>query len=107
MHVEPGVTVDYGQYISQIAACGECHGEDLTGGIAEGAPKGPNLTQGGAFAAYREEDFITLMRTGVTPGGRTVSEEMPWMSYGKMTDDELKALYMYLQQLPPLPDAGS
>lgn len=107
LNVEPGVTVDYGHYISQIATCRECHGDDLAGGTSEGAPKGPNLTPGGAFAAYREEDFITLMRTGVTPGGRTVSEEMPWVNYGKMTDDELNALYMYLQQLPPLPDAGS
>jgi mono/diheme cytochrome c family protein len=99
--------VEYGEYIAQIAACRECHGNDLAGGTNQGAPIGPNLTPGGAFAAYREEDFLTVFHTGVTPGGRTLSEEMPWMNYGKMTDDELKALFMYLQSVPPLPNAGT
>jgi mono/diheme cytochrome c family protein len=104
---EAAVSVEYGEYISRIAACGECHGNDLAGGTTQGAPIGPNLTPGGAFAAYREEDFLKVMHTGVTPGGRTLSEEMPWMAYGKMTDDELKALFMYLQSLQPLPNAGT
>ena len=104
---EAEISVEYGGYISLIAACRECHGIDLAGGTSEGAPKGPNLTPGGAFAAYREEDFLKLMHTGVTPGGRTVSQEMPWMNYGKMTDDELKALFAYLQSIEPLPNAGS
>jgi mono/diheme cytochrome c family protein len=104
---EPAVTVEYGEYISRIAACRECHGNDLAGGTNQGAPVGPNLTPGGAFAAYREEDFLKLMHTGVTPGGRTVSEEMPWVNYGKMTDDELAALFLYLQSVEPLPNAGS
>lgn len=104
---EPGVTVEYGQYLVRVAACGECHGNDLAGGTNEGAPKGPNLTPGGAFAAYREEDFLKVFHTGVTPGGNVLSEEMPWENYGKMTDDELKAIFAYLQSLEPLPNAGS
>jgi mono/diheme cytochrome c family protein len=104
---EAAVSVAYGGYISLVAACRECHGNDLAGGTSEGAPKGPNLTPGGAFAAYREEDFLKLMHSGVTPGGRAVSEEMPWINYGKMTDDELKALFAYLQSVEPLPNAGS
>lgn len=101
------VSVEYGEYISRIAACRDCHGVDLAGGVDPGAPQGPNVTPGGAFAAYTEEHFLTMMRTGVTPGGRTLSEEMPWVNYGQMTDDELKALFMYLQSLEPLPNAGS
>jgi mono/diheme cytochrome c family protein len=104
---EAGVTLEYGQYLTRIAACGECHGNNLAGGSGEGAPAGPNLTPGGAFAAYREEDFLTVMHTGVTPGGRTLSEEMPWMGYGKMSDDELKAIFMYLKSLEPLPNANT
>lgn len=102
----PSVTAEYGEYLTNIAACRECHGNDLAGNISEGAPQGPNLTPGGAFAAYREEDFIKAMRTGVTPGGRTLSEEMPWVGYGKMTDEELKAIFTYLHSLEPLPNAG-
>lgn len=105
--VTPGVTVEYGEYISRIASCRDCHGVDLAGGADPNAPHGPNLTPGGAFAAYQESDFLTLMRTGATPGGRTVSEEMPWKEYGRMTDEELQALFQYLKSLPALPNAGS
>jgi mono/diheme cytochrome c family protein len=104
---EPAVTVEYGEYLSRIAACRDCHGDNLAGGTNQGAPIGPNLTPGGAFAAYREEDFLKALHTGVTPGGRTLSEEMPWMSYGKMTDDELKAIFAYLQSLESLPTNGT
>jgi mono/diheme cytochrome c family protein len=104
---EIAVSTEYGEYLTNVAACRECHGVDLAGGVNPGAPLGPNLTPGGAFAAYREEDFIKVMRTGVTPGGRTLSEEMPWEGYSDMTDDEFKALFQYLQSVEPLPNAGS
>jgi mono/diheme cytochrome c family protein len=104
---EAAVTVEYGEYIARIGSCGECHGGDLAGGTNPNAPIGPNITPGGAFAAYREEDFLNAMHTGVTPGGRTLSEEMPWINYGKMTDDELKALFMYRQSVEPKPNAGT
>ena len=100
----PAVSVEYGEYLSHIAACRECHGNNFAGGTSQGAPVGPNLTPGGELAAFREEDFLNMMRTGVTPGGATLSEEMPWINYGKMTDDELKALFVFLQSLAPLPN---
>jgi hypothetical protein len=28
---------------------------------------------------------------------------MPWKYLGQMTDDELRAVWIYLQSLPPLP----
>jgi hypothetical protein len=31
---------------------------------------------------------------------------MPWETFGQMTDDELKALWMYLQSLPAMPQGG-
>jgi len=43
------------------------------------------------------------MRTGVTPTGKQLdSELMPWKSMGQMSDDELKAIWLYLQTLPPV-----
>ena len=104
---EPSISVEYGEYLSYMGVCRDCHGTDLAGNFDPNAPTGPNITPGGAFAAYREEDFLTMMHTGVTPGGATLSDEMPWKNYGKMTDDELKALFMYLQSLPALPTAGT
>jgi len=97
----PGVTAEYGQYLAHI--CTECHGANLNG--APFGPPGqevltPNLTPGGELVAWTEQGFINTMRSGVTPSGRSLNEEMPWKSFGQMTDDELKALWMYLQSLP-------
>jgi mono/diheme cytochrome c family protein len=102
-----GVTVAYGEYLSHT--CTECHGANLNG--APFGPPGqevptPNLTRGGELAAWPEEGFIKTMRTGVTPFGRNLIEEMPWKYYGQMTDDELKAVWAYLQSLPALPQGG-
>lgn len=100
---EPGVTEEYGEYLSLVSACRECHGVNLAGGENPNVPMGPNITPGGPFAAYTEADFIHLMRTGETPGSRTVSEEMPWIEYQHMTDEELQAVFMYLQTLEAQP----
>jgi mono/diheme cytochrome c family protein len=104
---QAGVTVAYGQYLTRT--CTECHGPDLNG--APFGPPGqevpsPNLTQGGELADWSEGDFITALRTGVTPTGHKLSEEMPWKNFGQMTDDELKAVWMYLQSLPALGQGG-
>ncbi len=42
------------------------------------------------------------MHSGVTPSGKVLSEDMPWKAYGKMTDEDLKAIWLYLQSLPAL-----
>jgi mono/diheme cytochrome c family protein len=103
---EPGVTVAYGEYLSHT--CTECHGENFNG--APFGPPGeeiftPNLTPGGELAFWSEQEFITTMRTGRTPSGRQLKEDMPWKSYGQMTDEELKAIWLYLQSQPRLEQA--
>jgi hypothetical protein len=52
---------------------------------------------------WSEEDFMITLRTGVTPGGKQLKSTMPWKYFGQMTNDELRAVWMYLQSLPPLP----
>jgi len=100
---EPGVTAAYGQYLTRT--CTECHGADLNG-MPFGPPgqevPSPNLTPGGELVAWSEQDFFTTIRTGRTPSGRQLNEEMPWKYYGQMTDDELRAVWLYLQSLPAL-----
>ncbi|MGZ9235832.1 MAG: c-type cytochrome, partial [Anaerolineales bacterium] len=52
---------------------------------------------------WEEEDFVNAMRTGLTPGGHQLDPEfMPWPSYSKFYDEELKAMWLYLQSLPKL-----
>ncbi len=103
----PGVTVAYGEYLA--LTCSECHGAGLNG--APFGPPGqevpsPNLTLGGELAAWSEQDFINTLRSGVTPFGEALSEEMPWKEYGQMTDDELNALWLFLQSLPAREQGG-
>lgn len=104
--VQPGVTAEYGRYLAQT--CMGCHGENLSGGkIAAGPPDWPpaaNLTPdaAGRLKTWQEADFIRTIRTHVRPDGTALNEVMPRV-FGKMTDDELKALWMYLQTLPAAP----
>ena len=43
------------------------------------------------------------MRTGTRPDGRILDTFMPWPYYAQMTDDELRAIWRYLQAMPPQP----
>jgi len=101
---EPGVTVEYGEYLART--CALCHGSNFNGQTVQldGPPVlSTNLTPGGELRFWSEEDFITTMRTGVTPSGHQLKDEMPWKYLGQMTDDEMKAVWLYLQSLPALP----
>jgi len=102
---QPGVTVEYGKYLANT--CTLCHGSDLNGQtISEGGPQkylAPNLTPGGELHSWSETQFIETLRTGVTPSVHQIIDVMPWKYFGQMTDDELKAVWMYLQSLPALP----
>ena len=40
------------------------------------------------------------MHTGVRPQGGQMSDFMPWKYMGRMADDELKALWLYLKSVP-------
>jgi len=96
-----GATVEYGEYLVAIGDCRACHGQELAGGAypdpAVTQPV-PNLTPGGELGAWTEEQFIQIMRTG----GALNPELMPVKEIGKLTDDELKAIWLYLHSLPPM-----
>ena len=102
-YVQSGVTVAYGDYLVRAGQCRTCHGPDLTGGKDPdpNAPPAPSLTRTGRLSTWKETDFIQALRSGSTPDGRQMSPFMPWRYIGQMTDDELKAMWLYLQSLPP------
>jgi mono/diheme cytochrome c family protein len=101
---ESGRTAAYGGYLVEFLHCTNCHGQQLSGGRSPDpqAPIAPNLTPGGEPGLWKEADFIQAMRTGVVPSGRTLTAFMPWKTYGHMTDDELGAVWLYLNSLPKL-----
>jgi mono/diheme cytochrome c family protein len=96
----PGVTVAYGRYLVSLA-CVECHKEDLGGGSEPG--EGMNITTGGNLGHWTEADFIKTLRTGRTPEGEFL--ETTYMPQGRLrhlTEDELRAIWLYIQSLPPV-----
>ena len=102
---EPGVTPEYGEYLA--LSCKVCHGQTLSGGEIPGFPpewpSAPNLTsgKGSRLPTWGEEGFIEIIRTGQKHGRVINPDYMPWKSYRHMSDDELRAVYTYLQSLPP------
>lgn len=97
----PGVNQDYGKYLATF--CTICHGNNFGGGTSEIG--GANLTPGGDLASWSYQDFITTLRTGIKPNGDRMDPKiMPWKAVGQMTDDELKAIWVYLESLPPVED---
>jgi mono/diheme cytochrome c family protein len=97
----PMGTADYGEYITRVMGCHDCHGPNLGGGVPGMGPVGPNLTM--IVPTWTEEDLFNLFRQGVGPGGAAISDEMPWKTYNKIfTDDQLKDIYSYLHALQPI-----
>jgi mono/diheme cytochrome c family protein len=93
-----------GEYVA--TTCTGCHGANFSGGPIPGVPPtwpvASNLTPAGPLVDYSAEDFISTMRTGVTPAEHTMEAQyMPWVVFGQMTDEELLGLFEYLQSLPP------
>ncbi len=117
--------VGYGSYlVNAVGGCNDCHTSPsyATGGnpflgqpeqvnttnyLAGGQHFGPfvsrNITPdaSGKPAGLTEDDFITVIRTGAdmdNPG--QLLQVMPWPTYRKMTDTDLKAIYAYLSAIP-------
>lgn len=116
----PEPTVAYGEYVANVLGrCESCHsprnlktgaflGEPFSGGIPFRSPLhpgtvyvSPNLTPDsatGVMTHWSEETFVARMREGA----RHDDTPMPWGSYRRMTDTDLRALYRYLHALAPV-----
>jgi len=67
-----------------------------------------NLTPDKAtgLGSWTPEMFMDAIRNGKHQGtGRAILPPMPWNWYRNMTDDDLKAIFAYLQSLPPISNA--
>jgi hypothetical protein len=52
---------------------------------------------------WTEEMFMMALRTGRHEGkGRPILPPMPFQYVASLTDDDLKAVFAYLQSLPPV-----
>ncbi|MBL7745345.1 MAG: c-type cytochrome [Chitinophagaceae bacterium] len=122
--IKRDTTALYGQYLANnVANCRGCHtnrdlmtgafiGEDFAGGLEMDTPTDsgtyyivtPNLTpdsETGRIKGWSQKQFIDRFRMG-----RIVKQtHMPWGPFGRMSDDELKAIYNYLQTVKPVRNA--
>ncbi|MEP6620626.1 MAG: cytochrome c [bacterium] len=107
--VTVATTAEYGGYLVTFG-CKGCHSASLAGGhIADGPPDWPpaaNLTPSGPTKTWSEEDFRRLLRAGKRPDGSAVNDVMPWRSIGRLTDDEIRAMYLYLRTVPAAATPG-
>jgi mono/diheme cytochrome c family protein len=109
--------VKRGAFLVNLVGCADCHtpvdnhhnpipGLDFSGGqiIALGSTQvaSANLTPDPSGIPYYDEAmFIKAMRTG-NVGARELSSAMPWVALGKMTDQDLSAIFAYLKTLKPV-----
>jgi hypothetical protein len=109
--------VKRGSFLVNLIGCADCHtpidnhhnripGMDFGGGQIIALPSGKvasaNLTPDPSGIPYYDEAlFIQAMRTG-NVGARELNDAMPWMILGKMTDQDLAAMFAYLKTLKPV-----
>ena len=64
-----------------------------------------NLTpdQNTGLGIWTEDMFLEAIKGGKHMGkGRTILPPMPWMYYGQLKDDDLKAMFAYLKSIPAI-----
>jgi len=107
--VKPDTTAAYGKYlVLSVGECAGCHTKrDLSGAFIGPHMAGgneiegyitPNLTNSpdGRIYNWTQEQFIERFRKG-----RLIPKSpMPWNSFKRTSDDELKAIYKYLKSIP-------
>lgn len=110
--VKPDSTAEYGGYIANnMANCKGCHtprnmmtgafeGEPYSGGMEIEGYITPNLTPDSSsrLFGWTQQMFIDRVRMGKLDP----KSPMPWNSYRRMSDEELKAIYNYLQTVKPV-----
>lgn len=101
----PAPTAEYGRHVAKL--CMGCHGESFSGGPIPGAPADmpipSNITpDASGLKAWTYEDFTRLVDTGVKKNNERLNPFMPLPALAAMNETERKALWAYLQSLPPL-----
>jgi mono/diheme cytochrome c family protein len=70
-------------------------------GISYAANLTPDTDTG--LGIWTQDMFLKAMRTGRHMGAsRAILPPMPWQGLAALTDDDLKAIYAYLQTIPPI-----
>ncbi len=97
--------VERGAYLAKAGDCIACHtaprGAPFAGGLKMATPMGAiyttNITPDPdtGIGGYTEAQFAAALRSGVAKDGHRLYPAMPYPSYAKLRDDDVKALYAY------------
>ncbi len=100
--------VQRGEYLAHLGDCGACHtsegGKLMAGGLAFKTPTGTiystNITPDPktGIGGYTLQQFERAVRRGVAADGHNLYPAMPYPSFAKTTDDDVKALYAYFMK---------
>jgi cytochrome c553 len=91
-------TLAYGAYVA--AFCAHCHMADFAGDTE--MFQSPNITPA-TIGSWTEAEFLRAITEGVRPDGTQLDPElMPWESISRYSDEELRALWAYLQTVAPV-----
>jgi mono/diheme cytochrome c family protein len=113
--VKKDSSANYGEYLANnVANCKGCHTErtlsgEFTGELYAGGNDidgfiTPNITPDSTsrIFGWSQKNFLDRFRMGKL----IRKSPMPWQSFGRMTDEELKAIYAYLKTLDPVKTAA-
>ncbi len=120
--------IKYGKYLARIAGCDHCHtpidsrgkridkltmaggmGFNMQGAVVRSANISPDLKTG--IGSWSKMRFISaFVNRGSAALGPDIENgafntPMPWAMYEGMTDEDLAALYAYLQSIKPVHNA--
>jgi mono/diheme cytochrome c family protein len=116
LHAQPAATpsdslIQKGEYLARAGDCVACHsvkgGKAFAGGLRMGTPMGAifstNITPDPetGIGNYTLEDFDRAVRSGVAKDGHHLYPAMPYPSYAKISDDDVKALYAFFMKGVP------
>lgn len=103
---------DRGAAIANLAGCAACHdapdGRPFAGGTVLQTPFGPlatpNITSDEAtgIGSWTAADFNQALREGLDNEGRPLYPAMPYTHYTELSDDDLAALWAFVETIPPV-----
>ncbi|AFJ48112.1 c-type cytochrome [Shimwellia blattae] len=107
-----------GEYLARAGDCVACHtngakGQPFAGGLAMATPIGtiystnitPDKTHG--IGSYTFEEFDDAVRRGVRKDGSTLYPAMPFPSFARITEPDMRAMYAYFMHgVQPVAEAN-
>lgn len=115
---EDMLQMSQGEYLARVGNCAACHtvegGQPFAGGLKMAVPMlgaiyGTNITPDPetGIGRYSFDDFDRSMRLGITRNGHRLYPAMPYPSYAKISEEDMRALYdFFMNEVKPVRQAN-